>query len=99
MDVVLEALLQWSRLGRAELHRVRADLSAMARESAGQLQAADPGRHATFRIAEGVTGPADPDLIRTVLDNLLGNAWKYTGRQPDPVIEFGASSAPGRPVT
>ncbi len=62
MDVVLEALLHERRLGRAELHRVRADLSAMARESARPLQAADPGRHATFRIA-GKVSPARPTRI------------------------------------
>ena len=98
MGALLHDLLQWSRLGRADLHRVPTDLSALARESADQLQAADPGRHVTFRIADGVAGSADPGLIRTVLDNLLGNAWKYTARQPDPVIEFGATTAPGGPV-
>lgn len=42
---------------------------------------------------------ADPDLIRAVLDNLPGNAWKYTAGRPDPVIDFGAAAVPGRPVT
>ena len=92
-DVLLHDLLRWSRLGRAELHRAPADLSTMARESARQLQADDPGREVTLRIADGVAGSADPDLIRTVLDNLLGNAWKYTARQPRPVISFGAATA------
>ena len=99
MGALLHGLLRWAHLGRAELHRVPTDLSALARESAGRLRAADPDRHVTFRIADGVAGSADPDLIRTVLDNLLGNAWKYTARQPDPVIEFGATTAPGGPVT
>ena len=99
MAALLDELLRWSRLGRAELHRVPTDLSALARESADQLRAADPDRHVTFHIADGVAGSADPDLIRTVLDNLIGNAWKYTARQPDPVIEFGAATATGGPVT
>jgi PAS domain S-box-containing protein len=99
MDALLQDLLGWSRLGWAELHRVPADLSAMARESAGQLQADDQERDATFRIADGIAGSADPDLIRTVLDNLLGNAWKYTARQPHPVIDFGATTDLGGPVT
>ena len=99
MDALLQDLLGWSRLGWAELHRVPADLSAMARESAGQLQAGDQERDATFRIADGIAGSADPDLIRTVLDNLLGNAWKYTARQPHPVIDFGATTDLGGPVT
>ena len=99
MGALLDDLLRWSRLGRAELHRAPADLSALAHESASRLQAADPDRHVTFRIADSVAGSADPDLIRTVLDNLLGNAWKYTAGQPDPVIEFGATTAPGGLVT
>jgi PAS domain S-box-containing protein len=98
MGALLQDLLRWSRLGRVDLHRVPADLSALARESADQLRAADPDRPVTFRIAGGITGSADPDLIRIVLDNLLGNAWKYTARQPDPVIEFGTSTAPGGPI-
>jgi PAS domain S-box-containing protein len=99
MDARLHDLLRWSRLGRADLHRAPADLSALARESAGQLQADDPGRDVTFRIADGVAGSADPDLIRTVLDNLLGNAWKYTARQPRPVVTFGATTAASGLVT
>ena len=96
MDALLHDLLRWSRLGRAELHRAPVDLSAMARESAGQLQAASPDRDVTVRIAGGVAGSADPDLLRTVLDNLLGNAWKYTAREPRPVITFGATAAGGQ---
>jgi PAS domain S-box-containing protein len=91
-DALLHDLSRWSRLGRAELHRAPADLSAMARESAGLLQAGHPDRDVTLLITDGVTGSADPDLIRTVLDNLLDNAWKYTARQPHPVISFGATT-------
>ncbi len=99
MGRLLDDLLRWSRLGRAELHRVPVDLSALARESASQLQAADPDRDVTFRIADGISVSADPTLIRVVLDNLLGNAWKYTARQPGPAIEFGATTTPDAPVT
>ena len=99
MDALLHDLLRWSRLGREELHRAPADLSAIARKSAAQLRDDYPDRHVTFHIADGVAGSADPDLIRTVLDNLLGNAWKYTGRQPHPVIDFGATTSAGGLVT
>jgi PAS domain S-box-containing protein len=99
MDALLEDLLRWSRLGREELRRAPADLSAMVRMSAAQLQAGDPDRDVTFRIADGVAGSADPDLIRTVLDNLLGNAWKYTARQPRPAIDFGATTSADGLVT
>jgi PAS domain S-box-containing protein len=99
MDTLLHDLLRWSRLGREELHRAPADLSAMARTSAAQLAAGDPARDVTFRIADGVAGSADLDLIRTVLDNLLGNAWKYTARQPRAAIEFGATTSADGLVT
>ncbi len=99
MDALLHDLLRWSRLGREELRRAPVDLSAMARMSAAQLQADYPDRDVTFRIADGVAGSADPDLIRTVLDNLLGNAWKYTARQPRPVIDFGVTTSTGGVVT
>jgi PAS domain S-box-containing protein len=99
MDALLHDLLRWSRLGREELHRTPTDLSAMARTSAAQLQADDPDRDVTFHIADGIAGSADPDLIRTVLDNLLGNAWKYTARQPRAAIDFGATTSPDGLVT
>jgi light-regulated signal transduction histidine kinase (bacteriophytochrome) len=56
---------------------------------AGELRETDPGRAVTFRIADGLEADADPHLIRAVLVNLLGNAWKYTGRHESALIEFG----------
>jgi signal transduction histidine kinase len=98
MSALIEDLLELARLASAEPKRLPVDLSAVARDVAEQLQAADPARHVTFRIAPRIVGSADPNLIRAVLDNLLGNAWKYTTRQPDAVIEFGSTAIPGDPV-
>jgi light-regulated signal transduction histidine kinase (bacteriophytochrome) len=98
MSALIEDLLQLARIASTEPKRTQVDLSAIARDVAEQLQAADPARRVTFRVAPGIAGSADPNLIRAVLDNLIGNAWKYTTRQPDTVIEFGSTAIPGDPV-
>ena len=98
MSALIEDLLQLAHLASAEPKRLPVDLSAIVRDVAEQLQAVDPARNVTFRIAPDIIGSADPNLIRAVLENLLGNAWKYTGHHPDPVIEFGSTAIPGDPV-
>jgi light-regulated signal transduction histidine kinase (bacteriophytochrome) len=64
--------------------------SALAREVAGELRRRDPERHASFEIQEGLTAEGDARLLRVVVENLLGNAWKFTSREPAAKIEFGA---------
>jgi light-regulated signal transduction histidine kinase (bacteriophytochrome) len=59
------------------------------------LKAADPRRQVTFDIAEGITAVADPNLLRVVLTNLIGNAWKFTGQQAEARVEFGCSGSNG----
>jgi len=89
MNRLIEALLNFSRMGHVEPHREVVDLSRLAREVAGSLQQTEPGRRVDFRIAEGVLANGDPSLLHVVLDNLLGNAWKYSSVRQQPVIEFG----------
>jgi signal transduction histidine kinase len=55
----------------------------------------EPERQVTFRIAEGLTAIGDPELLYIVLDNLIGNAWKYTGRQKQAVIDLGSTEHNG----
>jgi len=98
MDKLIGALLKFSQMGRIELHREPVDLSALARETAAMLRAAEPGRQVEFRVTDGIAAHADPGLVRVVLDNLLGNAWKFTALQLRPVIEFGATQADGGEV-
>jgi len=75
------------------------DLSALARSIAENLQQAAPPRPVAWVIAHGVTVEGDARLLRVVLENLLGNAWKFTGRKPLPRIEFGSAPGPdGRPA-
>jgi signal transduction histidine kinase len=98
MSALIEDLLQLAHLASAEPKRLPVDLSAIVRDVAEQLRAVDPARNVTFRIAPDIIGSADPTLIRAVLENLLGNAWKYTSHHPDTVIEFGSTAVPGDPV-
>lgn len=90
MEKLVTALLEFSRLSHAEPRRLPADLSRTAREIVEELQRTDPARSPLFKIEENVTVMGDPTLLRVVMQNLLGNAWKYTGKQKQTVIEFGA---------
>jgi len=89
MNRLIEALLNFSRMGHLEPHRESVDLSLLAREVAGSLQQTSPERQVEFRIADGLAANGDAVLLQVVLDNLLGNAWKYTSVREQAVIEFG----------
>jgi DNA-binding response OmpR family regulator len=91
MGELIDDLLQLSRVGRSQLSYGRTDLSSMAREVICVLQANDPARHAKFLIEDGLFVEADERLMRLVFENLLGNAWKFTAKVPETLIEFGAS--------
>ncbi|HJV36329.1 PAS domain S-box protein [Geomonas sp.] len=95
MNLLIDALLRFSRISRSELHQQTVDLSAIATTVAAELGMTEPGRRVTFRIAESVTAEGDADLLRVVLDNLLGNAWKYTRGKEQAVIEFGMMGVEG----
>ena len=97
MGQLIDDLLKLSRLTRGDMLIEQVDLSAMAREIAGNLQAADPARPVRVTVQDGVTGAGDRKMLRVVLENLLGNAWKYTTKQPQPRILFGmAGNGPSR---
>ena len=96
MSQLIGALLKFSRLTHSELQRQEVDLCNMAEVVAGELRLSDPGRGVTFRIAKGITVNGDPDLLRVVMENLLGNAWKYTGKKAEALIEFGSTEVDGK---
>ena len=96
MNDLIGALMEFSRLNHQELQRQEVDLSTMARIIAAELKAKDKQRHGDFRIAEGVSGNGDSRLLNLVLVNLLGNAWKYTGKKESAVIEFGVTEKGGK---
>jgi signal transduction histidine kinase len=90
MGELIDDLLQLARVSRAEVARQRVDLSGLARTVVAEFMAKDPERRVEVVVGEGLFADADPHLARVVLDNLLGNAWKFTMNAEHPQIEVGA---------
>jgi PAS domain S-box-containing protein len=90
MEEIIDALLALSNMGRSELQVQSFDLSALAKAVAADLKQKDPDRLVDWVIAEGLTTEGDSQLLRVVLENLFGNAWKFTAHRPSARIEFGA---------
>jgi PAS domain S-box-containing protein len=89
MGRLIDDMLGLSRITRSEMHRVSVNLSAIVEAIAAELQQAEPQRLAEFVIAPEVSVEGDPHLLHVALENLMGNAWKFTQKQPHPRIEFG----------
>ena len=98
MAKLIDDLLNLSSMTRAELHTEPVDLSQLVRDIADDLQRSEPGRRVSFRIAEGLIVNGDKVLLRVALDNLLGNAWKFTGKRSQAKIEFGVTQREGKSV-
>ena len=93
MSALIDGLLILSRISRAEMRPEWVDLGAEVARIAAGLQAADPQRRVHFAIVRPVQARADRHLVRTVLQNLVENAWKFTSGQEDALIEFGTAPA------
>jgi light-regulated signal transduction histidine kinase (bacteriophytochrome) len=91
MGELIDDLLELARVGRAELRRSETDLTQIARTVALELGKRDPDRQIAIEIQEGLVADADRRLIRVVLENLLGNGWKFTGGTERPRIEVGST--------
>lgn len=91
MKDLINALLRLSRMNYWDLQYETVNLSALAQESLSDLQQAHPQRQVEVEIESAVTVQGDPVLLRIALENLLSNAWKYTGRKTEARIEFGRS--------
>jgi light-regulated signal transduction histidine kinase (bacteriophytochrome) len=98
MGHLIEDLLSLSRLSRQPMHSGVADLSALVRELAEELTAADANRRVEWVIAPDIRADGDGGLLRVVLQNLVGNAWKYSSRRDAARIEFGVTTQHSRPV-
>jgi PAS domain S-box-containing protein len=96
MSELIDAMLVLSRASRGSLRRRQIDLSADARTIADELRAGDPARVVEFVIEDGLLAVGDPDLVHTVLQNLLGNAWKFTAGREHARIELARAVQNGR---
>jgi light-regulated signal transduction histidine kinase (bacteriophytochrome) len=97
MAELIDDLLSLSQVSRKSLERETVDLSEIAAEAFAVLARAEPNRKVAFEVARQVTGNADEGLIRIVLQNLIGNAWKFTARRGEAEIEFGVRDGDGGP--
>jgi PAS domain S-box-containing protein len=98
MGHLIDDMLKLSRLTRAEMTMQQVDLSALAQSITEQLIQGDPQRQVDFIIQPGVTAEGDPHLLEAALSNLMGNAFKFTGKCPQAQVEFGQSDMEGNPV-
>jgi light-regulated signal transduction histidine kinase (bacteriophytochrome) len=98
MGRLIDDLLQLARVTRTELRHEPVNLSALAREIAAELGAGAPERKVTFEIEDGLAARGDPTLLRVLLDNLLGNAFKFTSRRSSARIQFGRTLRDDRPA-
>lgn len=89
MNALIDDLLHLSRVTRAEIVRQEMDLTEVAQSIASDLQGTDPKRKVEFVIAPNLKAEGDPQLLRTVLENLMGNSWKFTSKQGYAAIEVG----------
>jgi len=98
MKNLVAGLLQMSRMSRAEINQSRVDLSQLAGSIAETLRQRDPERSVEFRIQPGLVADGDERLLHAVLENLMSNAFKFTGKKESAVISVGANANGGRPT-
>jgi signal transduction histidine kinase len=92
MAQLIDDLLQLSRVSRVPIRRDHVDLSAAAQDIVEDLRQSSPARAVEVVIGEGIAAQGDPGLLRIVLQNLVGNAWKFTTKVEQPRIELGVAS-------
>jgi PAS domain S-box-containing protein len=95
MGMLIDDLLNLARVARAEMHRENIDLTRMAGDITRELQSSEPERNVAVKVGKGLTVDGDNRLVRVALQNLLGNAWKFTSKRQDAQIEFGMLNSNG----
>jgi light-regulated signal transduction histidine kinase (bacteriophytochrome) len=88
MGRLIDDLLKLSRLSRTQIQRIDVNLSQLARSIASELHERNPTRDVAWRIDDNLQASCDPALARIMLENLLGNAWKFTSKTANACIEF-----------
>jgi light-regulated signal transduction histidine kinase (bacteriophytochrome) len=96
MAQLIDGLLSLARITRGEVRREPVDLTALARATAERLKSSQAERNVEFLISKDLAAIGDSRLLAAVLDNLLGNAWKFTRDKPSASIEFSATERDGR---
>jgi len=98
MSRLIDDLLNMSRVSRVDMKREKLSLSGIAAKIAHRLENAEPQRQVEFIVADGLFAYGDEHLLGLALENLLSNAWKFTAKQPQAVIEFGVTEHEGTPT-
>lgn len=98
MDHLIDDLLTLAKTSRSEITPAHVDLSAMAEDILSQLRGAEPERKTTWSVMPNLTAEGDRTLLRSALENLLGNAWKFTSKREGGHIEFGSQRIDGEDV-
>ena len=98
MGQLIDDLLSLARINRTEMHRTAIDVGQLGREVAEELRRQEPERAVEICITERLPARGDPRLVRAALENLLGNAWKFTGKTAAPRIELGCARRDGAEV-
>jgi signal transduction histidine kinase len=98
MGEMIDGMLQLARTTRYVMQRERIDLSSLAQEIVARLRASEPERRMECSITPGLIAQGDRVLLQNMLENLLGNAWKFTSKRPDGRIELGVQNGPSQTV-
>ncbi|MHB8104877.1 MAG: PAS domain S-box protein, partial [Dehalococcoidales bacterium] len=92
MGELIDGLLKLSRVTRSEIHQEKVDLGTLGKEIMGRLQETHPKRRVKFTVGNDLDANADPQMMRVLLENLLGNAWKFTAKTQQAEIELGMTA-------
>jgi PAS domain S-box-containing protein len=95
MGALIDDLLSLSRFSRAPIHEQTVDMTALVSSVAAELHKSQPERRVQVAVGEGLAAVGDPGLLRVVIENLLGNAWKFTSKKCDAHIQFGQDTCNG----
>ena len=98
MAELIDNLLALSQVTRGDLIREQVNLSLLAQSVAAELKQSDPGREVEFQVTNDVLVEGDPRLLLIVIENLLGNAWKFTSKHSHARVQFGVSNENGEAV-
>jgi len=98
MTELIDDLLELSRISRSKLVCTEVDLTALAASVSSELKASAPERPITFNLQPGLVAHGDEGLLRVLIENLLGNSWKFTRKHGAPRIEFGKEQSRGSAV-